>query len=85
MLVQQLLELLFVGLAAPHLTRFLTGPDHRWAMPYVLLVAADVVLAADTFGRVIARPGEVGVGIMVALMGGPFFVALVRRRRLAQL
>lgn len=77
--------LIFVGLAAPHLARAITGPDHRWATPYAFLVAADLVLLADILGRTLAPPGEVGVGIMVAMLGGPFFVLLVRRRRLAQL
>lgn len=75
----------FVGLTAPHIARLLAGPDHRWLLPHSMLVAAILVTAADVFGRVVAPPGEVGVGIMVALMGGPFFVLLVRRRRISQL
>ncbi|MBF6215299.1 iron ABC transporter permease [Nocardia puris] len=75
----------FVGLTAPHIARFVAGADHRWVLPYSMLISAVLVVAADTLGRVVAPPGEVGVGIMVALMGGPFFVALVRRRRLVQL
>jgi len=75
----------FIGLTAPHLARFITGPSHRWLLPYAMIVSAALMLAADILGRVIAPPGEIGVGIMVALMGGPFFVAMVRRRRIAQL
>lgn len=75
----------FVGLTAPHLARFLVGPDHRWVIPYSLLISALLIVGADALGRVVARPGEVGVGIVVALIGGPFFVALVRRGRLVQL
>lgn len=75
----------FVGLAAPHLARMIVGPDHRWLLPYTTLLAAVLTLAADVLGRLVVHPGEVGVGIMVALIGGPFFVALARRRRLAQL
>jgi len=75
----------FIGLTAPHLARFITGPSHRWLLPYVMLVSAVLMVAADILGRIIAPPGEIGVGIMVALMGGPFFVFMVRRKRVAQL
>lgn len=75
----------FVGLTAPHLARALVGPGHRWLIPYAMLLAALLVTAADLLGRVVARPGEIGVGIMVALLCGPFFVALVRRRRIVRL
>lgn len=75
----------FVGLTAPHVARAIVGPDHRWILPYSALVSAVVVLGADVLGRVVASPGEVATGIVTALVGGPFFVALVRRRRMAQL
>ncbi|WP_415833508.1 FecCD family ABC transporter permease [Kerstersia similis] len=75
----------FIGLTAPHLARFVIGPDHRWLLPYAMLFSAILILAADILGRLIAPPGEVSVGIMIALIGGPFFVALVRRRKIAQL
>jgi len=75
----------FIGLTAPHLARFIVGPEHRWLLPYALVIAALLVVAADIMGRVIGYPGEIGVGIMVALLGGPFFVVLVRRWRLVQL
>lgn len=75
----------FVGLTAPHLARFIAGPDHRWVLPYSMLLSGLLIVGADALGRVVARPGEVGVGIVVALVGGPFFVYLVRRGRLVQL
>ncbi|WP_460802161.1 FecCD family ABC transporter permease [Microbacterium sp. GXF6406] len=75
----------FLGLAAPHLARLLAGVDHRWVLPYSGLLAAVLMVLADTLGRVIPQNGEVSVGIMVALLGGPFFVVLVRRRRMVQL
>ncbi|MFC4853767.1 FecCD family ABC transporter permease [Actinophytocola glycyrrhizae] len=75
----------FVGLVVPHIARAITGPDHRWLLPYCMLFAPVLMLAADIIGRVIARPGEVDVGIVVAFIGAPFFIALVRRRRLAEL
>lgn len=75
----------FLGLTAPHLARSLVGPDHKWLLPYTMLLSALLLVAADVLGRLIAPPGEVSVGIMIALIGGPFFVALVRRRKIAQL
>lgn len=75
----------FVGLTAPHIARLITGPGHRWLLPYAMTIAALLTVSADALGRVIAPPGEVGVGIMVAVMGGPFFIALVRRHRISKL
>lgn len=75
----------FLGLAAPHLARLLVGVDHRWVLPYSGLLSALLIVVADTLGRVIPDQGEVSVGIMVAILGGPFFVLLVRRRRMVQL
>ncbi|WP_226533649.1 FecCD family ABC transporter permease [Microbacterium paraoxydans] len=75
----------FVGLTAPHVARMLVGSDHHRMLPTAMALGAALVLVADVLGRVVAPPGEVGVGIMVAVLGGPFFVALVRRRRLAPL
>jgi iron complex transport system permease protein len=73
--------LAFVGLIVPHIARALSGPDHRWLLPYSGLLGAILLLGADIAGRVVARPGELEVGIMLALIGGPFFIALVRRRK----
>ncbi|WP_448641332.1 FecCD family ABC transporter permease [Geodermatophilus sp. URMC 63] len=73
----------FVGLVVPHAVRAVTGPDHRWLVPCSGLVGASLLLVADVVGRVVARPGEVQVGIVLALLGAPFFIALVRRRELA--
>lgn len=75
----------FVGLVVPHVARALTGPDHRWLLPAAGLIGAVLLLAADVIGRVVVRPGELQVGIVLALVGAPFFIALVRRRRLVQL
>jgi iron complex transport system permease protein len=75
----------FVGLAVAHAARALTGPDQRWVLPFSALLAPVMVLGADILGRVVIRPGELEVGIVSAVVGGPLFVAIVRRRRIAQL
>ncbi|WP_312349201.1 iron ABC transporter permease [Actinomyces sp.] len=75
----------FVGLAAPHVARAVLGTDHRWLLPGSALVAAFVLLLADVLGRVVIHPGEVGAGVMTALIGAPFFVVLVRRGRVVGL
>ncbi|WP_067507878.1 iron ABC transporter permease [Actinoplanes sp. TFC3] len=77
--------LVFIGLIVPHMARIITGPDHKWLLPYSMLLAPMLLLLADVLGRVIARPGEVQVGIITAIIGAPFFVILVRRGRLAEL
>ncbi|SDK16143.1 FecCD family ABC transporter permease [Nonomuraea jiangxiensis] len=74
-------SLAFIGLIVPHLARPLSGPDHRWLLPYSGLIGAGLLLLADVIGRVVAPPGELEVGVVLALMGAPFFVALVRRRK----
>lgn len=75
----------FVGLVVPHVARAVTGPDHRWLIPYSGLLGVVLLLLADVVGRVVVRPGELQVGIVLALVGAPFFIALVRRRTLAAL
>lgn len=76
--------ILFVGLVVPHVVRAFTGPDHRWLLPASALAGAVLLLAADVLGRVLVRPGELQVGVVVALLGAPFFIALVRRRKLSE-
>jgi iron complex transport system permease protein len=75
----------FVGLVVPHVARMITGPDHRWLLPFAAVLAPILLLGADILGRIVGRPGEVSVGIVVAFLGAPVFIALVRRRRLAEL
>jgi iron complex transport system permease protein len=75
----------FVGLTIPHVARALCGPDYRWVLPWSMVLAPVLLLGADIIGRLVARPGELQVGIVTALVGAPFFIALVRRRRLAEL
>lgn len=74
----------FVGLVAPHLARATAGPDQRWVLPCSALFAAILLLGSDMLGRVIARPSEIAAGIVATLAGGPFFIAAVRRFRVAR-
>lgn len=75
----------FAGLLVPHFTRAFTGPDYRVLIPVSAVTGATLLLLADTAGRVIARPGELSVGVVLAVIGAPFFIHLARRRRLAAL
>lgn len=74
--------LVFVGLVVPHLVRRWTGPLHRRLVPASMVTGAVVVLVADVVGRLAAPPGEVPVGVVVAALGGPVLVLVVRRGRL---
>ncbi|PAT08240.1 iron ABC transporter permease [Corynebacterium hadale] len=69
----------FVGLVVPHLVRAFTGPDYRWVLPCSALAGASLLLLADVIGRVIARPGELQVGITLAFVGAPFALYLLRK------
>lgn len=75
----------FIGLTAPLIARSIVGPDYRWMLPYSILIAANVLLAADILGRLVAIPSEVQTAIVTAIIGGPFFIALVRKRKMARL
>lgn len=75
----------FVGLVVPHLCRLLVGPDQRWLIPFSAVVGACLLVAADVVGRVIARPSEIEVGIITALIGAPFFIWIVRRQKVSEL
>lgn len=75
----------FVGLVIPHACRLLVGTGHRWLLVFSAVVGADLLLASDVLGRIVARPGEVDVGIITALVGAPFFIAIVRRQRVRAL
>ncbi|MEU0178449.1 iron chelate uptake ABC transporter family permease subunit [Streptomyces massasporeus] len=77
--------IVFVGLMVPHVVRSFTGPDLRWILPYAAILSPVLLLGADVVGRIVARPAELQVGIVTAILGGPVFIFLVRRRRTAQL
>jgi iron complex transport system permease protein len=71
----------FVGLVVPHLVRLWSGPDHRGLLPASALLGALLLTLADTAARVLLSPTELPIGILTALLGGPFFFALLLRRR----
>ena len=71
----------FLGLIVPHMARAACGMDYRWILPYSALMGAVVLLLADIAGRMIVRPGEIEVGIVVALAGAPLFLLLLARRK----
>jgi iron complex transport system permease protein len=75
----------FVGLVVPHVCRLLVGIDHRWLLPFSMLVGAALLTGADVVGRMVARPAEVDVGIITALIGGPVFIYIVRRQKVRAL
>ncbi|WP_438753887.1 FecCD family ABC transporter permease [Pararhizobium sp. O133] len=75
----------FLGLVVPHICRLLIGVDHRWLLPFSALGGACLLLAADVLGRIVARPAEIDVGIVTALVGAPFFIWIVRRQRVRDL
>ena len=71
----------FVGLMVPHTARLFAGPDYRWVLPYSALLGPVVLLSADVVGRLIARPSEIEAGLVVAVIGAPVLIALVRRAK----
>jgi iron complex transport system permease protein len=71
----------FVGLMVPHVARFVAGPDHRWILPLSGLLGPVLLLTADIVGRLIALPGELEAGLVVAFIGAPVLIVLVRRSR----
>lgn len=77
--------IVFVGLVVPHIARRFTGPDQRWILAYSLVLGPSLLIAADVIGRVIAPPGEIEAGLVVAFLGAPVMIALVRRTRLTGL
>ncbi|MCQ6561818.1 iron ABC transporter permease [Paenibacillus mendelii] len=71
----------FVGLIGPHLARRLVGPKHQMLLPTVALTGALLVITADTIGRWIIQPSEVPTGIVVAVIGAPYFLYLLAKSR----
>ena len=75
----------FVGLVVPHVCRMLMGTDHRWLLPFSALGGAALLVAGDVVGRLVARPSEIDVGIVTALIGAPVFIWMVRRQKVREL
>jgi iron complex transport system permease protein len=74
----------FVGLVVPHVARALMGPDQRLGLLASLAIGPILVVGCDVLGRIVMPPGEVQVGIMTGIIGGPAFVLVVRRMRILQ-
>ncbi|QHC65297.1 iron chelate uptake ABC transporter family permease subunit [Rathayibacter sp. VKM Ac-2759] len=75
----------FVGLVVPHACRLLVGVDHRWLLPFSAVTGAVLLTGADIVGRLVARPSEIDVGIITAIIGAPVFIAIVRRQKVREL
>ncbi len=71
----------FLGLVVPHIARLLVGNDHKKLIPYSALLGALFFLVADTVGRWIAYPYEIGVSIIMSIVGGPLFIVLLLRSK----
>lgn len=70
----------FVGLIAPHIVRLLIGSDNRFLVPGAALFGAALVVGCDTIGRMVMDPSELPAGVIMSLLGPPFFLYLLRRR-----
>ena len=77
--------IMFIGLGVPYIARGICGPDQRWVIPFSALTAPVLLLMADIAARVVIAPQEIQTGIMATLLGGPFFIAIVRKRRIEAL
>ena len=71
----------FVGLVVPHIIRLVSGPDHRLLLPTSILGGATALLLADLLARTVVIPAELPLGVVTAMVGGPFFLWLVHRTR----
>ncbi|QDS35602.1 FecCD family ABC transporter permease [Brevibacillus brevis] len=69
----------FIGLVVPHMARMLVGSDYRLCLPFSLVLGSLVLLVADTFGRTAFAPLEIPAGIVMAIVGGPYFLYLMRK------
>ena len=71
----------FLGLIVPHIARLLVGSNHKVLVPYSILLGAFTLLLADTIGRTVASPYEISAAIVMSVIGGPFFIFLLRRSK----
>ena len=70
----------FVGLIVPHIARMIMGSDHKYTIPFSMVLGGMVLLVADTLGRTIGGAIEIPVGVIMSIFGGPFFLYLLRKR-----
>lgn len=70
----------FVGLIVPHIARMLMGNDHKYTLPFSMALGSTILLIADTLGRTIGGAIEIPVGVIMAIVGGPFFLYLLRKK-----
>ncbi|CEI73324.1 MULTISPECIES: FecCD family ABC transporter permease [Romboutsia] len=70
----------FVGLIVPHISRMIMGSDHKYTIPFSMVLGSIVLLVADTLGRTIGGAIEIPVGVIMSIVGGPFFLYLLRKR-----
>ena len=70
----------FVGLIVPHIARMIMGSDHKYTIPFSIVLGAIVLLVADTLARSIGGALEIPVGVIMSIVGGPFFLYLLRKR-----
>ena len=73
--------IVFVGLVVPHIARRIVGSDYRWILAYSTVIGAAMLVAADIVGRLVVPPGELEAGLVIAFIGAPVMIALVRSRR----
>jgi iron complex transport system permease protein len=71
----------FVGMVVPHLVRIVCGADHRLLLPVSALAGGMLLILADTVARTVVAPAEIPVGVVTALIGGPFFLYLLVTRK----
>ncbi|NEW25503.1 iron chelate uptake ABC transporter family permease subunit [Nocardia cyriacigeorgica] len=71
----------FVGLAVPHVARWIVGPDQRWIVAYSMVLAPMLLVGADVLGRIVLWPDEVPAGLVAAFLGAPALIWLARRAR----
>ncbi|RTE10997.1 FecCD family ABC transporter permease [Paenibacillus whitsoniae] len=72
----------FVGMLVPHAARLLVGHDYRWLLPACMLLGTAVMTVSDTAARLLLAPVEIPVGIVTGVLGAPFFLYLLRRRKM---
>ncbi|NLN48841.1 MAG: iron ABC transporter permease [Clostridiales bacterium] len=71
----------FLGLIVPHIVRIIWGSDHKKLIPYSALLGSGILMLSDMAGRILIQPKEIPVGVMTSVLGGPFFIMLLRRQK----